>query len=229
MSEITETGTAKGDVAVVEPSRVQQVLARRAAEAKATVPEHTVSATIDLEEAVSGADGVATIDLVIKACALALRDVPQANASYKDGRYEQYSRVNVGVAIAAQDALVVPTIFDADRKAPDAIGAEREALTAKARAGEITAAEVGNATFTIHDQGAAGADAATAIIQAPQAATLALGAVAPRVVAHEGAPAVRHTATATLTCDHRILFGAQATRFLARVRERLQQPAELLS
>jgi pyruvate dehydrogenase E2 component (dihydrolipoamide acetyltransferase) len=226
VSEITETGTAKGDVTVVEPSRVQQALARRVAEAKATVPEHVLAVEVDLEAAL--ATGVPPIDLVIKACALALREVPQANASYKDGKYEQYSRVNVGVAVAAQDALVVPTIFDADRKAPDAIGAEREALTAKVRAGEITAAEIGNATFTIHDQGAAGADAATAIIQAPQAATLALGAVAPRVVAHEGAPAVRHTATATLTCDHRILFGAQAIRFLARVRERLEQPAELL-
>ena len=227
MSEITETGTAKGDVAVVEPSRVQQVLARRVAEARATVPEHTVSATIDLEEAVSGADGVATIDLVIKACALALRDVPQANASYKDNKYELYSRVNVGVAVTEQDAIVLPTIFDADRKAPAAIGAEREALTAKARAGEITAAEVGNATFTVYDLGAHGLDAGTAIIQAPQAATLALGAVAPRAVARDGAVVVRHTAAATLTCDHRILYGARAARFLARVRERLEQPAGL--
>jgi pyruvate dehydrogenase E2 component (dihydrolipoamide acetyltransferase) len=226
VSEITETGTAKGDVTVVEPSRVQQVLARRVAEAKATVPEHVLAAEVDLEAA--AATGVPVIDLVVKACALALRDVPQANASYKDGKYERYSRINIGVAVAEQDALVVPTIFDADRKAPGDIGAEREALTAKVRTGEITAAEVGNATFTIHDQGAGGADAATPIIQAPQAATLALGAVAARVVARDGAPAVRRTATATLTCDHRILFGAQATRFLARVRERLEQPAELL-
>jgi pyruvate dehydrogenase E2 component (dihydrolipoyllysine-residue acetyltransferase) len=226
VSEITETGTAKGDVSVVEPSRVQQVLARRVAEAKATVPEHVLVAEVDLEAAV--ATGVPAIDLVVKACALALRDVPQANASYKDGKYERYSRINVGVAVTGQDAIVVPTIFDADRKAPAEIGAEREALTAKVRAGEITAAEVGNATFTIHDQGAGGADAATAVIQAPQAATLALGAVAPRVIARDGAPVVRHTAIATLTCDHRILFGAEATRFLARVRGRLERPADLL-
>jgi pyruvate dehydrogenase E2 component (dihydrolipoamide acetyltransferase) len=226
VSEITETGTVKGDVSLAEPTRLQQVLARRVAEAKATVPEHVLAVEVDLEAAV--ASGAATIDLVIKASALALRDVPQANASYKDGRYERYSRINVGIAVAEQDAIVVPTIFDADRKAPAAIGAEREALTAKVRAGEITAAEVGGATFTIHDLGAGGVDAGAAIIQAPQSATLALGAVRPRVVAHDGAPAVRHTAIATLTCDHRILFGAQATRFLARVRELLEQPDALL-
>jgi pyruvate dehydrogenase E2 component (dihydrolipoamide acetyltransferase) len=226
VSDITETGTVKGDVSRAEPTRVQQVVARRVAEAKATVPEHVLAAELDLEAAVAG--GVAVIDLVIKACALALRDVPQANASYKDGRYERYSRVNIGLAVTAQDALVIPTIFDADRKAPAAIAAEREALTARARAGEITAAEVGGATFTIHDLGAGGVDAGAAIIQAPQAATLALGAVRPRVVAHDGAPAVRHTATAALTCDHRILFGAQATRFLVRVRDLLEQPGALL-
>jgi pyruvate dehydrogenase E2 component (dihydrolipoamide acetyltransferase) len=226
VSEITETGTVKGDVSLAEPTRAQQVLARRVAEAKATVPEHVLAVELDLDAA--AASGAAVIDLVIKACALALRDVPQANASYKDGRYERYSRINVGVAVTEQDAIVIPTIFDADRKATAAIAAEREALTAKARAGGITAAEVGGATFTIHDLGAGGVDAGAAIIQAPQAATLALGAVRPRVVAHDGAPAVRHTATAALTCDHRILFGALATRFLARVRELLAQPEALL-
>jgi pyruvate dehydrogenase E2 component (dihydrolipoamide acetyltransferase) len=225
--EIIETGTAKGDVAVVEPTRAQQVLARRVAEAKATVPEHVLGAELDLEAAVAGG-GAALVDLVIKACALALREVPEANASYKDGRYERYSRVNVGVGLREGGALVVPTIFDADRKTPAEIGAEREALTAKARAGEITAAEVGNATFTLHDAGADGVDAATAVIQAPQAATLTLGAVAPRAVVRDGAVVVRHTATATLTCDARILFGATTARFLARVRDGLAQPAGLL-
>jgi pyruvate dehydrogenase E2 component (dihydrolipoamide acetyltransferase) len=226
MSEITETGTAKGDVTVVEPTRAQQVVARRVAEAKATVPEHVVAAELDLEEAAAVA-GVALIDLVVKACALALRDVPAVNASYKDNKYERYSRINVGVAVNEGGALVVPTIFDADRKAPAEIGAEREALAAKARAGEITAAEVGNATFTIHDLGAHGADAATVIVQAPQAATLALGAVAPRAVAHDGAVVVRRTATATLTADARILTAATAAGFLARVREHLAAPAAL--
>jgi pyruvate dehydrogenase E2 component (dihydrolipoamide acetyltransferase) len=226
MSEITETGTAKGDVSVVEPTRAQQVLARRVAEAKATVPEHVLAAELDLEAA-AAVEGVAVVDLVVKACALALRDVPAVNASYKDNKYERYSRINVGVALSEGGTLVVPTIFDADAKPAAQIGAEREALAAKARAGEITAAEVGNATFTVHDVGAHGADAATAIIQAPQAATLALGAVAPRAVARDGAVVVRRMATATLTCDARILVVATAAAFLARVRERLARPAAL--
>lgn len=225
MSEITETGTAKGDVTVVEPTRAQQVLARRVAEAKATVPEHIVTAELDLEAAAVA--GVAVLDLVVKACALALRDVPAVNASYKDNKYERYSRINVGVAVAEGGALVVPTIFDADVKPAAQIGAEREALTAKVHAGETTAAEVGNATFTVHDVGAHGADAATAILQTPQAATLALGAVAARAVARDGAVVVRRTATATLTCDARILVAATAATFLVRVREHLAEPAGL--
>jgi pyruvate dehydrogenase E2 component (dihydrolipoamide acetyltransferase) len=227
VSEITETGTAKGDVTVVEPTRAQQVLARRVAEAKATVPEHVVAVELDLGAAAASAHGATVLDLVVKACALALREVPEANAAYRDSRYERYSRVNVGIVVAEGDAPVTPTIFDADRKAPAEIAAEREALAAKARAGEITAAEVGNATFTVHDAGALGLDAATAVIQAPQAATLTLGAVAPRAVARDGAIVVRTTATATLTCDARILFGATAARLLTRIRELVAEPPVL--
>ena len=118
--------TAKGDVTVVELTRTQQVVARRMAESKATVPDFTLTCDVDMEQAVAlraqvkapgGEDPVPSYnDMVIRACALALREFPRANGAYRDGRFELYSRVNVGVAVAAQDALVVPTIFDADRR-----------------------------------------------------------------------------------------------------------------
>ena len=127
-ASIAETGTAKGDVTVQDLSRTQQVIARRMAESKATVPEFTIATDVDMEGAVelrkqlkAAAESVSGVvpsynDMVVKASALALREFPRANGSYKDGRFELYSRVNVGVAVAAHDALVVPTVFDADRK-----------------------------------------------------------------------------------------------------------------
>ena len=119
--------TAKGTVTVEELSKLQQVVARRMSESKATAPHFYLQAEIDMSAAVEGRKQLKELagegevvpsfnDMVVKACALALKEFPRANGAYKDGRFELYSRVNVGVAVAAQDALVVPTVFDADKK-----------------------------------------------------------------------------------------------------------------
>lgn len=226
----SETGTVKGDVTNVEPTRAQRGVARRTAEAKATIPEHTLSAEVDLEAwATTGSRdaGPDLEDLIIKACALALREVPRANASYRDAGFELYSRVNVGFVVATQDALVVPTVFDADRRTLAEIAAERRALTERAQAGTLSPADVSGATFTVANRGGRGASAATAVIQGGQAAILAFGAAIPRAVVRDGAVVARTTATVTLTADHRILYGDDAERFLARVSELLAQPAQL--
>ena len=138
--------TAKGEVQVIELTRIQSTIARRMAESKATIPHFYLSMEIDMTEAVKlrarlkeiAAEGqpVPTFnDMVVKACARALRDFPRANGAYRDGRLELYSRVNVGVAVAAQDALVVPTIFDADMKSLGEIAARSRELAAKVREG----------------------------------------------------------------------------------------------
>src|SRR6185503_8581021 len=119
-----DTQTGKGSSELVELTRTQQLIARRMAESKATVPDFALDMDIDMAAAVAmraQLKDVAEVvpsfnDMVVKACALALREYPRANGSYKDGRYELHARVNVGVAVAAQDALIVPTVFDADRK-----------------------------------------------------------------------------------------------------------------
>jgi pyruvate dehydrogenase E2 component (dihydrolipoamide acetyltransferase) len=223
---VSETaGSVKGDVVAVEPTRAQKGVARRVAEAKATVPEHTLTAELDLEPW-AGQDAEA-IDIIIKACALALRDVPRANAAYRDGGFELYSRINVGFTVAAQDALVVPTIFDADGRTLAEVAAERRALAQRAHAGTLAPADTSGATFTVADRGAHGADTATAILQGGQAAILALGAAAPRAVVLDGAVVARTTVHATLTADHRILYGDGAERFLARVGELVADPAAL--
>ncbi len=167
--------------------------------------------------------------MVVKACALALREHPTANGSYRDGRLQLHSRVNVGVAVAAEGALVVPTVFDADSKALGEIARETRALAERVRAATITPPELGGGTFTVSNLGMFGIRSFTAIINPPQAAIMSVGSLERRpVVAEDGEGIVaRHMLTLTLVCDHRILFGAEAAHFLQRVRELLQTPAAL--
>ena len=131
-------------------------------------------------------------DMVVKACALALREHPRANGAYRDGRFELYSRVNVGVAVAAQDALVVPTVFDADRKGLRQIAADSRALAQRVRDGTITPPELSGGTFTVSNLGMFGIDSFAAVINPPQAAILAVGAIAERPVVRDGEIATAH-------------------------------------
>jgi pyruvate dehydrogenase E2 component (dihydrolipoamide acetyltransferase) len=209
------------------------------AESKATVPEFTLSAEVAMEaavalraqlKAVAGAEGAATPsynDMVVKACAIALREHPRANGAYRDGRFELYSRVNVGVAVAAQDSLVVPTVFDADQKSLGEIARETRTLAERVRAGAVTPPELSGGTFTVSNLGMFGIQSFTAVINAPQAAILAVGEMTPRAVVRDGEIVALHAMTVTLACDHRILYGADAAEFLGRIRGLLEQPIAL--
>jgi pyruvate dehydrogenase E2 component (dihydrolipoamide acetyltransferase) len=228
-------GTGKGEVTVQELTRVQQLIARRMAESKATVPEFTLTTEIDMERCVAlrtelkglGGEVPSYNDMVVKACALALREFPRANGSYRDGRFELHGRVNVGVAVAAPDALVVPTVFDADRKSLRDIARDTRALAERVRAGSVTPPELSGGTFTVSNLGMFGVTEFTAVINPPQAAILAVGALAPRPVVRDGELVARNTMNVTLACDHRILYGADAAQFLARIRALLEQPLAL--
>jgi pyruvate dehydrogenase E2 component (dihydrolipoamide acetyltransferase) len=165
--------------------------------------------------------------MVVKAVALALREHPLANGSYRDGKVQLHSRINVGVAVAADGALVVPTVFDAQEKSLGEIARETRALASRVRDGSITPPELGGGTFTVSNLGMYGISSFTAIINPPQAAILSVGALAPRAVVRDGEILARNTMSLTLVSDHRILYGAEAARFLARVRELLQAPSAL--
>jgi pyruvate dehydrogenase E2 component (dihydrolipoamide acetyltransferase) len=230
--------TAKGQVTYEDLTKTQQVIARRMAESKATAPHFYLRATIDMSEAVAGraqvkarampGDVIPSFnDMVVKACALALREHPRANGAYRDGRFELYSRVNVGVAVAAEDALIVPTLFDADRKGLRQIAQESRALAVKVRDGQITPPELSGATFTVSNLGMYGIDGFSAVINPPQAAILAVGAIEERPVVRDGQIATAHLMQVDLACDHRILYGAPAAEFLARVRALLEEPLSL--
>jgi pyruvate dehydrogenase E2 component (dihydrolipoamide acetyltransferase) len=230
--------TAKGETTNVALTRMQQTIARRMAESKATIPDFTLLTDVDMQECVrlraelkrmSKDDAPAPTynDMVVKACALALREHPRANASYRDGALQLHSRINVGVAVAAQDALVVPTVFDADAKALGEIARETRSLAARVRDATITPPELGGGTFTVSNLGMYGITSFTAIINPPQAAILSVGAVQQRAVVRDDELVARHTMMLTLVCDHRVLYGADAAGLLARIRELLQAPAAL--
>jgi len=208
------------------------------AESKATAPEFVLNIDVDMEEAVDlrkrlkaaaneGQSVPSFNDFVVKASALALLDFPRANGAYRDGKFELYSRVNVGVAVAGQDALVVPTVFDADTKSLGQISRETRALAERVRAGAITPPELSSGTFTVSNLGMFGIQSFVAVINPPQAAILAVGAMAPTPVVRDGEVVVRNIMRLTLACDHRILYGADAAEFLGRIRERLENPLQL--
>ena len=222
-----------------ELTRTQRLIARRMADAKATIPHFQVQTEVAMDRALAlraeikhvipGGDPVPSInDLIVRASALALRTHPQANGSYGDERFELHERVNVGVAVATDGALVVPTVFDADTKSPRQIAAETRRLAERVRSNEITPPELSGATFTVSNLGMFGMTAITPVINPPQAAILGVGAVRD-TLAREGERIIDRAAlTLTLSCDHRILYGADAARFLSAIRAVLEQPLRLL-
>jgi pyruvate dehydrogenase E2 component (dihydrolipoamide acetyltransferase) len=227
----------KGETTVEELNRLQQTIARRMAESKATAPDFVITCEVDMEAAVdfrkqlkaAAGDSPAPSfnDFVVKASALALRDFPRANGAYRDGKFELYSRINVGIAVAGQDALIVPTVFDADRKSLGEISRDARALAERVRAGQITPPELSSGTFSVSNLGMFGIKRFTAVINPPQAAILAVGEMTPRPVVRDGEITARAIMELTLSCDHRILYGADAAQFLGRIRERLENPLSL--
>jgi pyruvate dehydrogenase E2 component (dihydrolipoamide acetyltransferase) len=219
-----------------EISRTQQRIATRMAESRATIPDFSLEVDIDMDACVAlraqlaehASPRPSINDFVLKACALALAGHPRVNGSYRDGGFELHDEVNVGFAVAAPDALVVPVIRGADAKRVIDIARETRALAAKVRDGTITPPELSGATFTVSNLGMFGITRFTAVINPPQAAILAVGAVQVRPVVRDGALTSGHTMSATLASDHRILYGADAAAFLAEVRDRLESPIGLL-
>jgi pyruvate dehydrogenase E2 component (dihydrolipoamide acetyltransferase) len=204
------------------------------AESKALIPEFTLTTQVDMERCVDLRTQLKDLelevtpsynDMVVRACALALRENPRANGSYnRDGKFELYSRVNIGIAVAAPDTLVVPTIFDADIKSLGAIARDSKTAAGRVRSGEITPPELSGGTFTVSNLGMFGVTNFTAVINAPQAAILAVGAMAPAAVVRDGETVIRNVMSITLTSDHRILYGADAAQFLARIKTLLEAP-----
>jgi pyruvate dehydrogenase E2 component (dihydrolipoamide acetyltransferase) len=167
--------------------------------------------------------GVTFDAVLLAACAAALRAHPRANSAYRDGRFEAYARVNVGWVVAADDAYVIPTVFDADTKSLAELAAEIAELDRGARARSLTAPAFSGATFTVWNAGALGVDRASSVVVPPQAGALTAGAARETPVVRDGLVVPGQTVTLTLASDHRILYGAAAAAFLGTVRAELER------
>ena len=231
MTEITEqsTGSLKGESTVEEPDRTARAIGRRAAEIRATVPDLELGRDVDASAAMqlvrSGETSLPAI--LTRACGLALRESPWANASYRDGRFERYGRVNVGVTVqAGESSQLIAAVLDADTKSLSELTEEIDRLSARARDGELTPPEQAGTTFTLSDMSAhPGAQRWSALVIAPQAAALTAGAPFPAPVVRDGAVVAGELISLTLACDHRILFGSRAATLLERIAERVSDPA----
>jgi pyruvate dehydrogenase E2 component (dihydrolipoamide acetyltransferase) len=232
-----QPSTASGNGELQALTAVQQVIARRMLEAKATAPHFQVQTDVAMDAAIAlrnqfkalpGEGIVPSLnDIIVKASALSLRAFPLANASYTDAGFELHEQINIGVAVAADGALVVPTIFDADTKSLGQLGSDSRTAAQRVRSGQITPAELSGGTFTVSNLGMFGMTAITPVINVPQAAILGVGAVRPVLAREDGEIVDRALLTLTLSCDHRILYGADAARFLAHIKQLLESPLSL--
>jgi pyruvate dehydrogenase E2 component (dihydrolipoamide acetyltransferase) len=226
----------KGEVSILELTPTQMTIARRMTESATTIPVFSVSADVDVSQIVASRrqardkreDAPSINDFVVKAAALALREYPRFNASYLNDKVECYSRVNVGIAVATDDALLVPVLRDADGRSLVEVAVETRRLAEAARARTLKPEDFHDGTFTVSNLGMFGVGAFTAIIDPPQTAILAVGGTrrAPVEDGHEHI-AFRDLMTVTLSCDHRVVYGADGARFLSRLRELLERPLAL--
>jgi pyruvate dehydrogenase E2 component (dihydrolipoamide acetyltransferase) len=228
-----EPGTPVAAAPELQPlNRTQSIVARRMAESRQTVPDFALGVDVDMSECLRMRSELKALaspapslnDLIVKACALALRRHPRANGSFADNGFELHERVNVAVAVAADDALVAPVVADADRKTVGQIAADTRRLIDAVREGRVAPADLEGGTFTVSNLGMYGIERFEGIINPPQAAILCVGAVADRPVAVDGELAIRPIASMTLAADHRILYGADAAAFLTDVRRLLERP-----
>ena len=226
------------DRRLITPTRLQQVVARRMLEATTTVPHFQVQTEVEIGPAVAFREQLKGVldddrppsinDLIVKACALALPNHPLVNGSYEDGRYLLHDAAHLGVAVASEEGLVVATVRDAHVKSLGEIARESHSLAQRVRDGSATPNDLSPATFTVSNLGMFGMTAITAVINPPQAAILGVGAVRATLArAADGGIVDGKALTLTLSCDHRIVNGADGSRFLAEVRRILESPLRL--
>jgi pyruvate dehydrogenase E2 component (dihydrolipoamide acetyltransferase) len=230
--------TALDDDERVPMSQIRKVTARRLTEA-ALVPVFQLTTVLDASRltevrrdintrlAESGVK-ISVNDLVVRAVAVALAAHPEVNASFGGDAILRHKHVNVGVAVALEDGLVVPVVKDADRKSVSAIGAEVKDLAARARAGRLKVDEMTGGTFSVSNLGMFGIDSFTAVINPPEAAILAVGSTVDEPVVIDGEVQVRPRTRLTLTVDHRVLDGASAAAFLRDLTQLLAEPLRIL-
>jgi pyruvate dehydrogenase E2 component (dihydrolipoamide acetyltransferase) len=218
-------------------SAMRRVIARRLTESKQTVPHFYLSIDCTIDDllkiraslnAKSEPLRISVNDFVIRAAALALRQVPAANASWSDEAILLWQRVDVSIAVALDDGLITPIVRGADQKGLAQIAAESKDLAERARAGKLRLEEFQGGTFSISNLGMYGIREFAAVINPPQGCILAVGAGEKRPVVRDGQLAVATVMTCTLSCDHRVVDGAVGAQFLAAFKKLIEDPLTML-
>jgi len=219
-------------------TEMRRTIARRLVSSIGPVPHFFLTTEIEMDavvemrrqlNAINEELRISINDFIIKVAAVALTQHPQVNASFQEKAIRYYERADIGVAVAIEDGLITPVIRSADQKSIGAIATEVRELATRARSRKLRPEEYTGASFSVSNLGMFGIDEFTAIINPPEAAILAVGAVAPKPVAREGELVVRQMMRVTMSCDHRVIDGATSAKFLQAFKKILENPLLLIA
>lgn len=221
----------------VKNSQMRKTIARRLAESKFTAPHYYLTIEVAMDNAIASREMINGLpetkvsfnDMVIKACAMALKKHPQVNSQWKDDVTVINHHVNIGVAVAVEDGLVVPVLRFADQLTLSQIGANVKDVAGRARNKKLQPAEMEGSTFTVSNLGMFGITEFTSIINQPNSAILSVGAIVEKPVVRNGQIVVGNTMKVTLACDHRTVDGATGAQFLQTLRQYLENPVTMLA
>lgn len=214
---------------------MRKTIAKRLSESKFTAPEYYLTVELDMDNAISSRQAINSDpdvkisfnDMIIKACAMALRKHPQVNSQWSPEATKIAKHIHIGVAVAVDEGLLVPVLKFADQMTFSQIGAQVKELAGKARNKKITPQEMEGSTFTVSNLGMFGIDEFTSIINQPNSAILSVGAIVQKPVVKNGQIAVGNTMKVTLACDHRTVDGATGAKFLQTVRQYIENPVTM--
>lgn len=217
-------------------SQMRKVIAKRLAESKFTAPHYYLNVEFDMEKAIAFREQVNAIpdtrisfnDMIVKACALALKEFPQVNSQWFDDKIRLNNHVHIGVAVAVEDGLVVPVVRFADGLSLSEIGAKVKDYAGRSRTKKLTPQEMEGSTFTISNLGMFGIESFTSIINQPNSAILSVGAIVEKPVVKDGKIVVGHTMKLSLACDHRTVDGATGAEFLQTLKGFVENPISML-
>ncbi|WP_445381394.1 pyruvate dehydrogenase complex dihydrolipoamide acetyltransferase [Robiginitalea sp. IMCC43444] len=221
----------------VKNSQMRKVIAKRLSESKFTAPHYYLTIEVDMDQAMASRAQINNLpdtkvsfnDMVVKACAMALKKHPQVNTSWNGDTTRFNQHVHIGVAVAVEDGLVVPVLKFTDQMSLTQIGAAVKDLAGRARNKKLTPAEMEGSTFTVSNLGMFGILEFTSIINQPNSAILSVGAIVEKPVVRDGQIQVGHTMTVTLACDHRTVDGATGAQFLQTLRSYMEYPVTMLA
>ena len=236
-SAAAERLAAEGDFRDVPLTQIRKTIAKRLAESNGPIPTFFLTAELDVTRAAEMREQLAEMgdeykasfnDIIIKATALALAEHPAVNAHWLGDKIRQFNRIHVAMAVAVEDGLITPVLFDADRMQLWEISAMARELAGRARERKLTPEEYTGSTFSVSNLGMFGIDQFTAIINPPEAGILAVGGVEEKAVVIDGAVTVRKRMRVTMSCDHRVIDGATGAKFLQTLRRLIENPLLLV-